>query len=153
MNEPVQLSEITRETLHRHWPFIETGLKEIIRKVSPDWIVPDVYAALSTGHTNCVLAQRGGKDIGFVVYYRQPRPFSMKPDLFIWAAYSIPFKHRSTADNVPEVVELVWRYLANTAKSNFGTSVIAWITTPSRARAFKKKYGWSPSFVTFHTEV
>ena len=153
MNEPVQLSEIRPETLHTHWPFIRSGLDSIVQKVHPDWIPENVFSALATGHANCVLAQRGGKDIGFVVYYRQPRPFSMKPDLFIWAAYSIPFKQRSPADNVPDVIATVWRYLANTAKSNFGTSVIAWITTPSRARAFKKKYGWSPSFVTFHTEV
>jgi hypothetical protein len=80
---PVALAEIKPETLFQHWPFIKGGLEAVCKKVQPDWIPETIYSAISTGHANCVLAQRGGKDIGFVVYYKQPRPFSLKPELFI----------------------------------------------------------------------
>jgi len=150
---PVLLSETKPETLHQDWQFIEQGLTAVIKRVKPDWIAADIYAALATGAANCVMARRAGKDLGFVVYYRQQRPFSKKPELFIWAAYTVPFKQRSQTDNVPDLVATVWRYLVIVAKSNFGTSVIAWITTAKRAESFRRKYRWLPRYVTFQVEV
>lgn len=150
---PIILTEITPLNLFEHWPFIKRGLKTIIRRVKPDWRSENVFSALTTGHTNCVLAQRAGKSLGFVVYYKQPRPFSLKPDLFIWGAYDLPLRERTQADNVPEAVATVWRYLGIAAKTNFGTSVIVFNTTPGRAKAFEQKYGWSPTFVSVHVNV
>lgn len=150
---PVAFTEVRPETLHQYWPFIKKGLEAVARKVKPDWLPENIFSALFTGHTNCVMAQRGGKDIGFVVYYKLLRPFSQKADLFIWAAYTIPFKERTQADNVPDLVATVWRYLAGVAKSNFGTNVIVWITTAKRSEAFRRKYRWIPRYVTFQVEV
>lgn len=150
---PVALTEVKPETLHQDWPFIKKGLTAVLAKVTPDWRDEDIYTALATGASNCVMARRGGRDIGFVVYYKLARPFSKKPDLFIWAAYTIPFKERLPSDNVPDLVATVWRYLCLVAKSNFGTSVIVFITTAKRAEAFKRKYRWLPRYVTFMVEI
>jgi hypothetical protein len=149
----IELIELTPLTFGEYQEFVEEGLSTVVRKVRPDWGVPNIVSAVYAGNTNCVLVRRNGKNIGFVVYYKQPRPFSLKPDLFIWAAYAIPLKHRSRADNVPEVVDVVWRYLAENAKTKFGTNVIRWMTSARRAKSFAKKYGWKPDFVSFGVSV
>ncbi len=150
---PVSLVEVKPETLHQHWPFIERGLLHVVRRVKPDWIPNDIYSALFTGATSCVVASRNGRNLGFVVYYRDVRFFSKTPQLFIWAAYDLPFRERTNLDNLPDVVSTVWRYLTVVAKGNFGTSVISWITTASRAEAFRRKYRWLPRYATFQVDV
>jgi hypothetical protein len=159
---PLFMLEVTRETLHRHWPFIREGLEAIIARLSlngkkperiPDWIPPDVYDKLANDASRCVLAMRGEKYLGFAIYYKDLRPFSRKPDLFIWAGYAIPFKQRSQTDNVPEAFAAVWRYLVVVAKTTFGTRVIRLMTTPERAKAFRRKIGCSLDFVSCSVDV
>ena len=148
--EPVELAELKLESLHAHWPFVRRGLDAIHQRLKPDWIPENVFAALVAGHSSCVVVSRGARPIGFVVYYKQPRPFSFKPELFVWAAWALPLRERLQSDNLPEAIAIVWRYLVNVAKGNYGTNVISWI---SPRGGFERKYGWKPHFKTFQIEV
>jgi hypothetical protein len=150
--EPLQLIEVKPETLHAHWPFIKTGLEDICRRIACDWIPNDVYSALRMAACNCVVVQRS-RPLGFGVYYRENRVFSGKCHLFVWAAWNLPPKERTAADNVPEGVAAGWRYLQVVAKTTFGTNVIRFITTPRRAAAFRRKYGFLSAFTTVDVEV
>lgn len=149
-DEPLDLVEVKPETLHHFWPFIDKGLKSVIRKVQPDWIEGDIYAALRGAQANAVIAVRGGHYLGFSVYYKQPRPFSLKPELFIWATYTIPLKERRPNDNVPAAFQAVWRYLERIAIYGYGTRSLAWIST---RKGFERQYGWRPRFMMFSVEV
>lgn len=150
---PLSLIEVKPETLHQHWPFIRRGLDLIVRRIRPDWIAENIFAALQAGQTNCVISARGQRPIGFVVYYRQVRPFSGKAELFIWAAWDLPIRESRPDDDLPEMVALVWRYLEQVAISNYKTDEITWGTSASRAKAFEAKYGWKPRFVTFQIKA
>jgi hypothetical protein len=142
---PLTLFELKPERLHELWPFIQRGLIAVEKKVKPDWRPEDVYAALRAGQASCVIVEQGSARLGFLVYYRQIRPFSGKPELFVWAAWDIGLR--------PDVISAVWRYINNVAISNYGTDVITWGTSARRARSFERKYGWKPAFVTFHIKA
>jgi hypothetical protein len=152
-NKPLVLFEVTPERLQDLWPFLRRGLEDIKRKQKPDWIPESVFAALATGGTQCVIASRGDRLLGFEVFYKQIKPWSRKPELFIWAAWDLPIREWQEGDDMPEMVAAMWRYVNNVAISNYGTDVITWGTTLSRARAYEKKYGWKPKYVTFYEKA
>lgn len=151
--EPLSAIEVTPQTLHVHWPFVRRGLDSICHRIHPDWVPEDIYSALRMASVNCAIIQRAGKSLCFGVYYRENRVFSGKHHLFLWAGWALPESERTEADNVPEAFAYGWRYLRLTAKTVFGTDYIWWITSPGRAKAFERKYGWKPKFVTIEVKV
>lgn len=164
MIPPLNLFDLKPEHLHAFWPFIRMGLEDIKRKMGPDYIPEDVYTSIRNGHVTCTMIRRGGRDLGFVIYYRQVRPFSARPELFVWVAWNRPYprvrngvlistEHRLPADGMEEVVPTAWQYLINVAKTQYGTDQISWITRPKRAKAFARKYGWEPAFSMYQVTV
>lgn len=153
MKSPLTLFELKPDQLHQWWPLLKRGLDEIKRKIGPDYIPEDIYAALRNGQTSCVIAQRSSRPLGFVVYYKQLRPFSARPELFIWAAWDLPYQLRQEGDDVDEMVARMWEYLTLVAKNAYGTDQIAWMTKPRRASAFARKFGWQPTFTLFQVTV
>jgi hypothetical protein len=152
-NAPLILFEVTPERLQDLWPFLRRGLDSVHKRMHPDWLPESVFTALAMGGASCVIAQRRNRLLGFQVYYRQLKPWSKKPELFIWAAWDLPIKEWQEGDDIPEMVAAMWRYVNNIAISNYGTDVITWGTTVGRARAYEKKYGWKPKYVTFYIKA
>lgn len=109
-----------------------------------------MYAALRGAQVNCVMA-RGlhNRLLGFQIYSKQLRPFSYEPELFIWAAWDLPIREWLDIDDMTNMVAMMWRYIENIAMTNYGTDHIAMVTKYSRAKAFAKKFGWKPTYVTF----
>lgn len=141
------------DDLARVIPFLTRGLDHIRSRIRPDWEPQHIMATLFAGTASCVLLSRGCRHLGFVVYHRQERPWSKKPELFIWAAYDLPLKERLPDDRFDEVVAAAWHYLCNTAKVVYGTDIMSWITSSRRAKAFERKYGWRSSWTIFNVSI
>jgi hypothetical protein len=150
---PAELFELRQEQLHEMWPFILRGLDYVKKKLKPNWIPPDLYAFLRNGQLNCIIARRAERLLGFVIYGRQLRPFDFKPELFVWVAYELPMREWEPADEMPVTVQKIWQYLANLAKTQYQTDEITWLTRPGRAKAFARKFGWKPSWVTISVKI
>jgi hypothetical protein len=143
--------EVTPALLHGFWPFIHRGLIDIWRKVHPDWLPENIFSSLTLGQANCCVGMLGQVPVAYVVYYKQLRPFSHAPELFIWAAWNIPPRERGEDDNMSAVVAKMWEYLSNVAKGTYGTNKIAWITT--RDKGFYRRFGVKPAFFIYQVEV
>lgn len=150
---PAELIELQQADLHTLWPFLERGLIDVHRKLKTGWLPEDIYAALRSQQVNCVLARRAGHYLGFLIYNKQIRAFNFIPELFVWCAWSRPLREQSANDEIPLVVQEVWQYLINVAKTQYGTNEISWNTRPGRAKAFARKFGWQPSWVTMTAKV
>lgn len=74
--------------LHVWWPLVRTGLEEIVRRTSPEWIPEDIYASLRQGEHTLLLGYEGELYIGFAIVGRRNSPFSGRPVMFVWAAYT-----------------------------------------------------------------
>ena len=151
--EPLAIWEVKPEQLHETWPFILRGLEVIKRRIKPDWIPVDLYSYLVSENSRCLIAQRGQRHLGFVIYGKDVYPHSRRVELFIRAAWNLPIREQREADCMPETVLAMWRCLVQIAKTALGTNRIGWWTTANRARAFEKKYGWKPMHTGFHIEV
>jgi len=150
-----ELFELKQEDLHIYWQaIIERGAADIKRTLKPSWIVPDIYSLLRNQQVTCLLARgHHGRLLGFIIYNRQQRLFSYEPELFVWLAYNLPIREWKPEDDMPGTVRQVWQYLQNVARTQYQTDQITWITKPSRARAFGKRFGWQPSWVTITVRV
>jgi hypothetical protein len=171
-----ELFELKQEDLHKFWPFLLRGITDIKRTLKPHWIPEDIYSALRAGQVSCLLARRavglafaysgspGPKDafasdpsegrlLGFLIYNRQLRPFSFESEAFIWCAWNLPIKEWLPDDDMRQAVTSCFDYVANVARTQYGTSEISWITRPGRAKAFQKKFGWRASWVTMSARV
>lgn len=149
----MELFEVKPEELHHYWPFLSRGMQDVKRDMKPNWIPEDLYAAIKGTQVNCVMARRGERLLGFLIYSKQQRIFNYDPELFVWCAWNIPIKEWLADDNMSEVVANVWKYIANVAKTSYGTNEITWVTRPRRAKAFWRKFGWSPTWVTLTVRV
>jgi len=152
-SEPLQLVEVTPETLYEYWPFIRRGLDVIHSKLKTDWFPEEQFAAFRTGTHKFLVARRGNRLLGFAGYYRELRLFTLKPRLFVWALWFLPLRERQPTDNFHEVFWTGLRYLSEVATRQYGTHVIAWITTDKRRRGYERKYGFKPTCSTFEIEV
>lgn len=151
--EPLYLFEVPLERLHDLWPFILNGLKDVQRRMQPDWMPEDIYRHLADGNSRCIVAQRGTRRLGFVVYTLDATPYSKTKVLFLRAAWNLKLRDRQELDNLPEAVSAVWRMLETIAKTTLGAALISWWTTSSRARAYQRKYGWLPKHTSFYVPV
>lgn len=151
---PLELVEVKQEDLHRLWDaIIQRGVLDIKRVQKPEWRPEDIYAALRNGLVNCVFARRAERLLGFLIYNRQQRPFSYRTELFVWLAWNLPIREWLPNDDMQAAVTGVWNYIANIAKTQYQTDQISWITNPSRAKAFTKRFGWRPTWVTMTAKV
>lgn len=149
-----ELFELRQEQLHELWDAIlERGLIDIRRDMKPNWRIEDVYSALRAQQVNCVLARRAGRILGFLIYSKQLRIFNFLPEMFVWAAWNLPIREWQPDDDMAGTVAAVWNYIANIAKTSYGTNEITWVTRPSRAKAFARKFGWQPAWVTMTAKV
>jgi hypothetical protein len=148
-----ELIELKPEELHRFWPFLLRGMLDVKHDMQPNWIPEDLYAALKQAQVNCVMARRDERMLGFLVYSKQQRIFNYEPELFVWCAWNIPMREWLPDDDMAAVVARVWAYIANIAKTVYGTSEITWVTRPRRAKAFERKFGWPASWVTITAKV
>lgn len=149
-----ELIELKQEDLHHLWEIIlRRGVNDIKRTMKPSWVPEDIYAALRNGQISCVAARRGDRFLGFLLYNKQFRLFNYAPELFVWCAWNLPVKEWLPEDEMPKVVGRVWEYIANVAKTQYGTNDITWVTRPSRAKAFTRKFGWQPTWVTLTARV
>jgi len=105
----------------------------------------DVLGAIRGGQAECVIVSRGTKALGFVVWYRQARPWSGKLDLFVWAAWAIPLREREAGDNVSEAVLLTVQWLKE-QKRLIGANKIVFI---SSRKGFARRFGFKPVLMTF----
>ena len=153
MIEPLALFEAKPEQLQSYWPFIRRGLEIIKRKIKPDWLPEDIYGFLASDNSRALIAQRGSRLLGYVIYCKDLKPHSKQPVLFIRAAWNLPLKEQIPGDRMDEAVLAVWRCLETIAKTQLGTSEIAWWTTAARARAFERKYGWKAMHTSFYVRV
>ena len=153
-----ELFELKADELHRYWPFLLRGIAYVKRTCKPSWIAEDIYAALRLGQVQCVLARRtdpdgAGRLLGFVVYNKQLKLFNFQPECFIWIAWNLPMREWQLEDQMKKTVRQVWDYVANIARTQYQSDTITWITTPSKARAFQRKFGWHPAWVTVEAKV
>jgi hypothetical protein len=147
------LIEVKPEQLHDFWPFLMRGVADIKRQFKPNWLPEDIFSAIRVQQVNCVIARRAERLLGFVVYSKQLLPFSFAPEAFVWLAWNLPIREWHPDDRMPSTVKQVWDYIADIARKQYGTDRVTWVTTPSRARAFARKFGWEPSWVTMTAKV
>lgn len=148
-----ELYELKPEELHQYWAFLARGMTAIKRKLKPNWIPEDMYAALRSAAVSCVIARRNERLLGFLIYSKQIRPFNFAPELFVWVAWNLPVREWLPDDNMQSAILAVLQYIAKVAKSQYQTDQISWITRPSRAKAFARKYGWGQDWVTMTVRV
>ena len=149
-----ELFELKQEDLHHLWEsIIQRGCIDIKRTLKPSWKIEDIYSLLRNGQVNCVLPRRGSKLLGFVIYNRQLRLFSFEPELFIWVGWNLPIREWEPEDQMPNTVRQVWDYVAKVAKEQYSTDQITWITKPSRAKAFMRRFGFTPAWVTMTVRI
>lgn len=149
----IEISDLKQEEMHKLWPFIRSGLADIRRVFKPNWIEEDIYAAVRNTQVNAIYMHRGERLLGFVVFNKQYRLFSYQPEMFIWAAWILPVRDWLKEDDMPLMVPTTWNYLTNVAKTQYQTDQITWITRPGRAKAFARKWGWKPQWVTVSVQV
>jgi hypothetical protein len=148
-----ELYELKPEQLHEYWPFLLRGVTDLKRTMKTNWIPEDIYSALRTSQVNCVIPRRGDRLLGFLIYSKQLRIFNFLPEMFVWAAWNLPIREWQPDDDMAGTVAAVWNYIANIAKTSYGTNEISWVTRPSRAKAFARKFGWQPTWVTMTAKV
>jgi len=149
----IELFDLKQEDLHRYWPFLLRGVADIRRDLKTNWLPEDIYSALRQAQVSCVLARRADRLLGFLVYSKQQRIFSYEPELFVWAAWNLPLREQLPEDEMPTTVARVWQYIVSVAKNQYGTDEITWLTRPGRAKAFARKFGWRPVWVTMAAKV
>ena len=145
INPPVVIFLVKPTELHTYWPFLERGLKDIHRKVEPDWIPPDVYGALRAEAATAAIASRDHRWLGFAIYHRQERPWSHKSDLFIWCLWNIPLRERLPTDDVPEAMQRGIQYLKEVQRM-MGAERMVSITS---RRSIVQRYGKRELFITY----
>jgi hypothetical protein len=151
---PAELFELKQEDLHHYWEsLLQRGVADIKRDMKPNWLPEDIFSALRQQQVSCVIARRAERLLGFLIYSKQLRIFNYQPELFVWCAWNLPLKEWLPTDDMPAVVTQVWTYVANVAKSQYGTTEITWITRPGRAKAFGRRFGWQPAWVTMTAKV
>lgn len=138
---PVTIIPIKPADLHQYWPFLERGLNDIVRKVKPDWIPPDVYSALRAGSATVAIACRGDHQLGFVIYYRQERSWCNKADLFVWCMWNIPLRERLPDDDMPDAMKTGIDYLHDWQRAWGCERVISITTADDRGHALAARYG------------
>lgn len=146
-SEPLQFLELTQETLYDYWDFIKRGLGAVLSRVrTADWKAEEIFASFRIGGCCICIVQRGPRNLGFAVYFRQNRPFSRKPDLFLWVAWFLPLRERQPTDNIEEAIFAGLRYLKQVGITNFKANRVMWM---SSRRGFERKYGFKPQVMTF----
>ena len=149
-----ELFDLKQEELHLYWEAIlHRGAADIKRDHKPSWRVEDIYSLLRNQQVTCTIARRGPRLLGFIIYNRQQRLFSFEPECFVWLGWNLPMREWVAEDHMPDVVEQVWNHVATVAKTQYQTDQITWITKPSRAKAFMRRFGWKPAWVTITVKV
>lgn len=121
MTQPLSITLIAPQDIHRHWEFVHRGLRDIIRKLGPrnvDFIPEDQYSAVRCGTSWLYVASRDNRNLAFVNCYVQKRGFSNRPELFIWALWALPLKERRPEDNFAEVSQVMRAHLIDLAVAN-----------------------------------
>lgn len=154
-----ELFELKQEDLHLYWDaIIQRGALDIKRDMKPSWRVEDIYSLLRNQQVTCALLRsthgpHAGRLLAYIIFNKQFRLFSYEPECFIWLAWNLPMREWDPQDNMPAVVRQGWDHVAKVAKEQYLTDQITWITRPSRAKAFMRKFGWQPAWVTMTVKV
>lgn len=146
----VQIIQIKPADLHRHWLFIERGLNDIRHKLVDlcDWLPPDVYGAIRVEAAFCIIVGRNDRELGFIIYHRQERPWSHKFDLFLWCWWMIPLRERLPADLINEGFDEGVQYLRNVQRS-IGAERLIGTSSFRRGSTLVRRYGFKPLSITY----
>lgn len=144
----IELFELKQEQLHEFWPFLLRGLTDIKKSIVPNWIPEDMYSALRERQVACLIGRIDDQLIGFIIYSRQLRSFNFKPELFIWCYWAIPLREWPAEADVLQLGQKAWAFLVEVAEKQYNAEEITFVTTPSRARAFERKWKLRPAWVT-----
>lgn len=142
--QPIAINQVQPQQLHDVWGFVGRGIETVIRKVKPDFISPDVYAAIRFNNAQLYMVTRGSRALGFFVTYAQRRPFSNKLEYLIWIGYTIPLRERLPEDNLTEAVALSLNFVQEQARS-LGAAGPVMLST----RKGFERYGFTQGFTTW----
>jgi hypothetical protein len=135
------------QTLRPYWPFVKQGLEAIITKTQPYWLVEDIYTALASGASHCVIALCDNKPVAFAVYYFAGIPFTDKRELFVWQTWTTLPKDRKGLD-VDGAVSFAWNHMRAHALAEH-CSRIAAISPRPGFEHFAKRFGMKRTLSTY----
>lgn len=124
MIQPVIIAQVNPQFIHDIYPFLLRGMLAIKKRVPADSEPEDVYAAIRNGGAQAHIISRGERRLGFIVTYKQTRPFSGRKELFLWLAWSIPLRERQEGDNVPDAVEQAMAFMREQARATGCDSIV-----------------------------
>lgn len=78
------LTMIQPDEVRRQWEYISGHLQRILRKTREKWIPEDIYAALMSGNSACMIVTDDGEKAGLLIVRREIEDFSGIPYLFVW---------------------------------------------------------------------
>ena len=145
MQIPLTINPVKPAELHKYWGFLERGLKDICRRIKPDWLPPDVYGAIRAEVAAAAIICQGSHRLGFVIHHRQEQPWSHTVDLFIWAAWRRPPRECLPSHNIAQAWEETVKYLRQ-VQNAIGARHIVMITS---RKGFYRKYGYKQRFITY----
>ena len=142
--QSVSITQVPSLSLHDVWNFVERGIETVRRKVKPDFLAPDVYAAIRFNNAQLYMVTRGPRALGFFVTYTQHRPFSNRLEYLLWIGYSIPLRERLPDDNVSEAVAMSLAFMQQQARA-LGAAGPVMLST----RKGWERYGFTSGFTTW----
>jgi hypothetical protein len=142
--QPVSINQVQPTFLHDVWPFVRIGVETVKRKVKPDFIPEDVYAAVRFNNAQLYMVTRGPRALGFFVTYTQRRPFSNKLEYLLWIGYAIPLRERLPDDNLPEAVAMSLAFMREQARTLGAVGPVMLST-----RKGFERYGFTSGFTTW----
>lgn len=81
------MTPVPPQDLHKHWAFVEAGLREIIRKTGEEWSPTHVKCALYNGGAFLHVCEDG-----FVVVQPDREAWTGRPYMNVWAMWMKPGK-------------------------------------------------------------
>ena len=116
------------EELDQYWPFIRSGLEDILSKdPDQDWVTDGVYRALKIGRSSCVLGIKDENPVGFFVGY-----VMTDMSFFAWVGWC-----KEDTDDGVAILDWYAKSL-NCKKIKFATERNGW-------NVVARKYGYKPT--------
>lgn len=78
------LALLQPDEVRRDWAYISEHLRRILRKTKEKWLPEDVYTAVITGNSACMVVYDGQEKAGVLIVRRDVEAFTGTPFLFVW---------------------------------------------------------------------
>ena len=132
MLRQIDIAEVGRE-----WDRVRTGLVEVKKMTTDDWLPEDVYMCLKTGAASLYIGEDETGYLGFIVLRLVPTFQAKKVE--IWAAYS--------ATKRP-LMRVYWPQIQELSKAA-GASLISFSSARDEWQAGAKRLGFKPTQMTY----